>query len=366
MHVLVLCKRQYTARDLLDDRYGRLYEIPEGLARRDHQVSGIALSYRRRDRHHHRSPNGVQWTSINILPWGIFELGRQIQQLRSTGNPPEVVWASSDAPCAILGQAIAKRLGIPCVIDLYDNYESFGLTRIPGVAGLFQRACRRATALTAASQSLADYVASWMPPSGKIHVVGNAAAANIFHPMERDVCRSKLGLPLSAKLIGCAGALTADRGIEDMFIGFMQLAESIPDLHLVVAGPRDSTPNLYRHPRIIDLGVLTWQSVPFLINSLDVSVVCNRDDEFGRYCYPLKLHESLACGRPIVAASVGDIPRLAEVHDVLLYTPGSPASLSEMISRQLAKADNPTRHVPVASWDDRAAEVAGVITSISL
>ena len=34
MRVLVLCKRQYTGRDLLDHRYGRLHALPVGLAAR--------------------------------------------------------------------------------------------------------------------------------------------------------------------------------------------------------------------------------------------------------------------------------------------------------------------------------------------
>lgn len=40
MRILVLSKRRYTGKDLLDDRYGRLYEIPAGLVARGHAVVG--------------------------------------------------------------------------------------------------------------------------------------------------------------------------------------------------------------------------------------------------------------------------------------------------------------------------------------
>jgi hypothetical protein len=48
MKILVLNKRQYMGKDLLDDRFGRFWELPLELARLGHEVRGLALSYRRR------------------------------------------------------------------------------------------------------------------------------------------------------------------------------------------------------------------------------------------------------------------------------------------------------------------------------
>src|SRR4030095_17117421 len=49
MKILVLTKRQYMGKDLLDDRFGRFRELPLELARLDHQVHGLCLSYRARN-----------------------------------------------------------------------------------------------------------------------------------------------------------------------------------------------------------------------------------------------------------------------------------------------------------------------------
>ena len=46
--ILVLSKRQYMGKDLLNDRFGRFREIPLELARIGHKVTGICLSYRAR------------------------------------------------------------------------------------------------------------------------------------------------------------------------------------------------------------------------------------------------------------------------------------------------------------------------------
>ena len=45
MRVVVLTKRQYTNKDVIDDRYGRLWEIPMALAREGHDVTCVCLSY---------------------------------------------------------------------------------------------------------------------------------------------------------------------------------------------------------------------------------------------------------------------------------------------------------------------------------
>ena len=45
MKILVLTKRQYMGKDLLDDRFGRFRELPLELAKLGHEVTGICLSY---------------------------------------------------------------------------------------------------------------------------------------------------------------------------------------------------------------------------------------------------------------------------------------------------------------------------------
>jgi len=48
LRILVLTKRQYTNRDLLDDRFGRIRELPLQLGLRGFQVDGLCLSYNRK------------------------------------------------------------------------------------------------------------------------------------------------------------------------------------------------------------------------------------------------------------------------------------------------------------------------------
>ncbi|QII30192.1 glycosyltransferase family 4 protein [Stenotrophomonas maltophilia] len=358
MHVLMLCKRQYTGRDLIDDRYGRLWEIPEALARRGHIVSGIALSYRDRNAGNFPSPAGVQWSSVNALSLESMRLKHAVRRLHQQ-RPVDVLLTSSDAPCTVLGGSLAKHIQVAHVADLYDNYESFGLTRIPGLRAAFRRACADSTAISAVTHALADQTRSTLSTHVPVHVIGNGVRRDLFHPINKRTCREMLGLPAEARLIGCAGALDQSRGIEDLFRAFHVLSERHSDIHLVVAGPRDATLRRYSHPGIIDLGVIGWERVPLLINSLDVSVVCNRDSAFGRFCYPLKLAESIACGVPIVASDVGDT-RLIGGDALRPYAPGNVNDLVEAIELQLQTPLSNTG-VSAFDWEERANEMEALL-----
>ncbi len=354
MHVLMLCKRQYTGRDLLDDQYGRLWEIPEALAHRGHAVSGLTLSYRRRSTGLHRSPADVHWQSINAVSMRALYLGRMIDQIHAH-RPIDVLLSSSDALCATLGERFSRRLRVAHVVDLYDNYAAFGLTKLPGVRAAFDHACRHAAGISVVTTSLATALRPSLPGGTPLEVIGNGVRTDLFHPMERAACRAQLGLPTNARLIGCAGALDQSRGIEDLFKAFHLLAHSDPDLHLVIAGPRDNTLEHYAHPRIIDLGTLDWRDVPVLINALDVSIVCNRDSAFGRFCYPLKLVESIACGVPVVAAAVGDTRRIGG-ETLATYSPGSCEELKAAIEQQLSIPSRAPRSL-ACSWEQRATQM---------
>lgn len=363
MRILVLTKRQYTGRDLLDDRYGRLFEIPKSLARLGHQVRGLALSYRRRS-DACPSPEvagGVLWETMNALPFSPVGAARHLKRIRDICLQfrPDVVWTSSDAWHAIAARITCPPLGIPYVVDLYDNYESFGLSRIPGVTPLFRRACRSASGLTPVSRTLADYLqTSYLLPSEvSCLCLGNAVDSGQFRPTDKQVARQALGLAPTDILIGTAGALDAGRGITTLLEAYTQLLVAFPSLRLVLAGPRDHTLERFRYLPIRDLGVLAANRVPLFWNALDVAVIQNRDSTFGKYCYPQKLQEIVACRVPLVASGVGEVRNLLSDFPECLAEPDSPTALAERIAAQINRKIL-VDHSKLRTWDQRAEDLS--------
>jgi glycosyltransferase involved in cell wall biosynthesis len=196
-----------------------------------------------------------------------------------------------------------------------------------------------------------------------VKAIGNGVRRDLFKPIDQSQARKTLGLPLDAQLIGTAGAITANRDIRTLFDAFLMLASENRFLHLIIAGPRDHTPSYYQHPRIIDLGVLPHDQVPLLFSALDVAVVCNRDSEFGRYCFPLKLFEIIACGTPIVAAKIGDVAAILAGYPNSLYIPGDASGLARLVLHQLERPDRLT-DLTIPTWDEMSGLVEIYFRSI--
>ncbi|MFQ5681789.1 MAG: glycosyltransferase [Candidatus Binatia bacterium] len=362
MKILVLTKRQYTGKDLLNDRFGRLREIPLGLAQLAHEVSGICLSYR--PRVNGTTTDGdpssnvhVIWHSLNlgklIIP-GLVNFFLQVNQLAREFRP-DIIWACSDSFHAIFGVWLGNRLGTKCVLDLYDNFESFKITRLPGILPLFKRAVNAADGVTCASRRLAERVSRNYRRTGPTMVLENAARTDLFYARLQKTCRKSLGLPTNAQIIGTAGALYRERGINALFRGFELLAAKNVNLHLAIAGPRDFRSRIPTGPRVHDFGILPLETVPFLINALNVAVICNRDSPFGRYCFPQKAYEIMACRVPLVAAAVGMMEDLLEHHPQCLFEPDNAQSCANAIRNQLTKPTLLDFKVP--SWSDTAKQL---------
>ena len=363
MRVLVLSKRQYTGKDLLDDAYGRLHELPLGLAQLGHEVHGVCASYRTRPEGTflaRRDAALVPWRSLNVhpyAPWSIYRWHGAVRE-QIAAFKPDVLWACSDAFHAILGVRFQERSRIPCVVDLYDNFEGFLATAIPGVRRSFRRSVKRAAGLTCVSRSLEQYVRQNYGAVGGSLVLENGITAD-FRPHDRRACRERLGLPVSAQVIGTAGALDRTRGIEALFEAFLGLAGKKPDLYLLLAGRTGRTTRIPAHERIVYLGELPLAEVPCVFGAMDVAVVCNKRSAFGEYCFPQKLYEILACGVPPLVACTAGVAHLLEDAPQNRYEPDDVLSLARGIEELLARPALPA--VKPVGWAAHAMSLAGFL-----
>ena len=358
LRILVLTKRQYMNKDLIDDQFGRFREIPLALARLGHKVTGLCLSYKQKNEGW-LTDETVRWKSFNAGLFKIFGLMRFIAEARRQAKKSDIIWACSDSFYGIIGHIISVNTGIPLVFDLYDNFEFFLAAKLPVINQLYHHTIKKCTSITCVSQPLAKLVNSYGRKENVV-VLENAARKDIFYPMPQNSCRAALGLPKNCQLIGTAGALTNNRGIKNLFAAFDLLKDRHVDLHLAIAGPRKT--NLPCDDRIHDLGVLAFEKVPLLLNALDVAVICNLDNEFGKYCFPQKAVEIMACDVPLIAARVGSMKELFANHPEWLYEPGNPLSLAETLERRLV--EKKTDYDIFPTWKDLALEVEKIMLNL--
>ena len=341
MRIAFICKRRYMGKDVIADRYARLYEIPSQLARHGHTVYGFCLSYQGHDegRWEHAAPSGkLVWESRSlgriVFPRLLAYPALILRRLREFS--PDLIIGASDIPHVALAAWVARKLGTPYAIDLYDNFESFGQAHIPGFVTALRRAVRDARLVSTTSEPLKDLVVETYRAQGEVIAMPSTVDKTIFRPLDRMVSRRALGLPLEVRLVGTAGGLYRDKGVDALYAAWSAIAARHPDVHLVLAGPFDSSFPPPDDPRIHYLGQLPHPRTAELFAALDVGVIYLRDTPFGRYCFPQKAYEMLACELPIVAANVGVMPHLLAGLPDSLYKPDDAADLVRAVSAQLS------------------------------
>lgn len=341
-------------KDVILDRYARLYEIPFQLARLGHMVQGFCLDYRAQSEgewdHHEAAPGALHWKSRSLgglripalltYPW---QLLRKLRESR-----PAVLIGASDIPHVALTAWLARKLDVPYAIDLYDNFEGFGQAKIPGFVAMLRKATRNAGLVTTTSEPLKRLVEKTYRARGKVIAMPSSVDKSVFRLQDKAAARQKLGLPADVKLIGTAGGLYQEKGIEPLYAAWGKISAAHPDVHLALAGPLEAGFPPPEGERVHYLGSLAHAQVADLFSALDVGVISVLDTPFGRYCFPQKVYEMLACGLTVVAADVGAVSELFADTRQLLFAANEADALANAVLRQF---EHPVAvDLPILDW----------------
>ncbi|MFH7807591.1 glycosyltransferase family 4 protein [Acinetobacter sp. BSP-153] len=332
------------SKDVILDKYARLYEIPNQLALLGHQVECFCLSYQSHNEGiwdesdeqkkliwHSKSYKKL--TKMGLLTYP-FLLLKMLSQYR-----PDVIISASDIPHIVLGAWCAKKLKVPFVADLYDNFEGFGQARIPGFKYLLREAVRQASLVTTTSQPLAELVSNDYDAKGLVVSMPSTVDTQIFCRKNKSEAQKQLGLNLGKRYIGTAGGLYKDKGVEVLYQAWKSIEEEMPDVHLVLAGPFQQDCPPPRGDRVHYLGALPHHEIAIVFQALDVGVISILDTPFGRYCFPQKAYEMLACGLPVVVSNIGEMNNLFADLPHALFEAGNTQDLVFKLKQQINVPD---------------------------
>tara|TARA_R110002049_G_scaffold124997_17_gene280565 strand:- start:2523 stop:3581 length:1059 start_codon:yes stop_codon:yes gene_type:complete len=348
--------------DVIEDRYARLFELPNLLGKNENlSVSAVCLDYHLAKKapisHDLRSTWRRYSLPRSLFTGWLFALMSHVRSFR-----PQCVIASSDCIHVIIGWLISRSFKARFFVDLYDDYSTFGLARVPGIRRLYDRALREADGICAVSRTLGRHMEEEYPGK-KVLILESTIDSQLFYPRDKAESRALLQLNRFSgkKLVGVCGGLNVLHGADVVFSSFAKIAEQVPEVIFVIAGIPDKNCPLPELPNVAFLGALPHQHMPYFFSAMDVAIVALSNTRFGYFAFPQKAYEILACDVPVAAAHVGSLAMLFDAVPEALYEAQSPDSLSTTVIHQLqAKRINP---VDIPTWEDQAVALANFITT---
>lgn len=357
MKLLFLSKRRPQQRDLLDRPYGRFHYLPAELAARGHSVTSLLVSHNNLPSEE-RELGGVRWLSHDLQRLGPLALLRALEDA-ARHIDPDVVVGCSDTWAGWLAHRLAHRMRTSLVIDAYDNYEAYMPWNLP-LHWLWRRAVAGADLVSAAGPQLAERLAQSRLGKSRPHVLPMAADP-AFRPMDRLAARHALGLPTDAPLLGYYGGWAANRGTSMVTEMFRQVRSALPSARLVLSGRPPEA--VCREPGVIPLGYIDDAQLPLLVNAMDVACVVTSDSSFGRYSYPAKLCEAMACGVPVVATATGPVRWMLGEDPRFLVPVDDPATFAQRVVENIRLGR--TDYGPNVGWPAIAATFDTLLTGLS-
>ena len=260
--------------------------------------------------------------AVNLVPWG-RKLAPACRANNALTSPrlrplvaalpgPVVAWLYD--PCAA---GLAARLDVAfTVYDCVDDYaeQTNGDARRHAlVSAADRRAALLSRVVFATSRPQQRRLA---PLNPRTHLVGNVGDYDHFAPAADPALAAEELRSLPRPVIGFAGNLLP--GKVD-FALLQRLARARPDWTFLCVGPLPdpaAVEPLRALPNVRLLGARPYAELPRYVAAFDVGLIPYLRNDYTRSCFPLKLYEVLAAGKPVVATG---LPELAGMEpDVVL------------------------------------------------
>lgn len=172
----------------------------------------------------------------------------------------------------------------------------------------------------------------------RLQVIPNGVDTDAFKPSSNclEMRRQITGVEGEAYLIGTAGRLFPEKDYGTLLRGFAKFAAVQPNAHLALIGEGPERSTLEALAASTGDGIaerihfLGWRTdLRDILPALDTFVLSSRSEGL-----PLVALESLACGVPVVATPVGDLPAVIGANGSqagILYPIGDSAALADAL-----------------------------------
>ncbi len=290
----------------------------------------------------------MMWWSIRLFA------GSWIKRVK-----PEKVFASWAYPDAVAARRLAKWLDKPFYFKVHgSDINMHG--QVPSRSRQIVDASADAKGILSVSSALKQVMVDLGIHHEKIHTIYNGVNHQLF--------TAPADSPTDKKYVLYVGNLKHDKGVMELLEGFSQILTKAPDLHLVYAGdgPMRDKLNAYcqgnseLQQRVTLLGQLDHNQLPAWMQHAHCLALPSYNEGV-----PNVVLESMACGTPVLATTVGGIPEVVPQQCGVLIAPRSSDAvaqgLTELNNRQWDETEIQA-HAQTFSWQRNRQELLQLLS----
>lgn len=209
---------------------------------------------------------------------------------------------------------------------------------------LFETAFRRIPQGTTVINNVLSARALEMGVAGNsIMHLPNGANVDEIRPLDKQAVRLSLGLPVDVPIVAYTGAMFAGDA-RLMAAAFDRLRNYVPQARLLLIGYNNiDVKSLVATPDAVDVtGPISYDSLVRYLAATDVGWLPLQNNGANQGRFPMKAHDFMAAGRPIVVTDVGDLGAFVREEGVGWVSVDTPEALAETTA--VALSDTVTCH----------------------
>jgi glycosyltransferase involved in cell wall biosynthesis len=235
----------------------------------------------------------------------------------------------------LLGGLAGRLCGVPVVSTIHNTRHNRKLPRLLRAAESWTLRHGAARVIAVGWQTAEVHAARLHPR--RLDVIPNAVRRfDETWARDRQSVRRSLGADVQDRVLISVGRLHLQKGYGDLIEAFDRLRRERGDVRLWIVGAGAMKDELVRalrerglEGRVSLLGLR--DDVPRLLAASDLYVSAAHWEGL-----PLSILEAMSAGLPVVATTVGDVPRIVDERSGRLVRPAHPGSLAEALSQALA------------------------------
>jgi glycosyltransferase involved in cell wall biosynthesis len=309
--------------------------------------------------------------ALNVVPWGqkyrfaghVNARFTALAVRRATRSlaRPAVLWVYD--PCAeALAGACGETFAVYDCVDDYAEQAGPDAKRRQRVAQADAEIASRARLVFVTTRSLLARKRDLNPRTELVPNVGDyehfAAAA------DGAATAAETG-ELEPPVLGFAGNLDPLK-VDFALLG--EVAAAHPEWSVVLVGPvqpgaRDELRRLEALPNVVWLGPRPYEQLPSFVAAFDVGLIPYAANRYTESCFPLKLYEYLAAGKPVVASGLPELAGMGP--DVALASDSSGFADAIVAALALRSDEDRRRRMALAArntWETRTERLLELVS----